>query len=354
MEHGPRNLITDVPGVLVGHAALHGSGAHTGVTAVIPHTGDVFNQKCLAGVHVANGFGKSAGLVQVQELGTLETPILLTNTLSVGTVSAALVGYMLERNDDIGLDAGTVNPLVMECNDARINDIRGMHVSAAHVRAALDAAAETFEEGSVGAGAGMVCFSLKGGIGSASRLCRLYGGTYTVGALVMTNFGTLRDLTVDGDRVGERLYRQRQADEKDTGSIIVVIATDVPLSSRQLTRVARRAQTGIARTGGISASGSGEIALAFTTGNKVPHYGSSAFEQIRLVHEEDIDEVFRAAVESVEEAIISSMLHAAPAIGRDGRQYRSLAALYTPPGQLPGDTCAETDVSGVSRANYDS
>lgn len=132
MEHGQRNLITDVPGVRVGQVTIHDGEVHTGVTAIIPHTGDVFHEKCLAGAHVINGFGKSIGLVQVQELGTLETPILLTNTLSVGTVSTALVEYMLERNDDIGLDAGTVNSLVMECNDARLSDIRGLHVTKEH------------------------------------------------------------------------------------------------------------------------------------------------------------------------------------------------------------------------------
>ena len=146
MDHGPRNLITDVPGVRVGQVTLHDGEVHTGVTAIIPHTGDVFHEKCLAGAHVINGFGKSIGLVQVQELGTLETPILLTNTLSVGTVSTALVEYMLERNDDIGLDAGTVNSLVMECNDARLSDIRGLHITKEHARAALDAAADTFAQ----------------------------------------------------------------------------------------------------------------------------------------------------------------------------------------------------------------
>lgn len=255
---------------------------------------------------------------------------MLTNTLSVGTVSTALVEYMLERNDDIGLDAGTVNSLVMECNDARLSDIRGLHVTKEHARAALAAASETFAEGDVGAGAGMVCYSLKGGIGSASRLCHLYGETYTVGALVMTNFGTLRDLRVAGDPVGERLYRQEQSELKDKGSIIIVLATDVPLSSRQLERVAKRAQSGIARTGGISGNGSGEIALAFTTGNKLAHYSSDRLESIRLVYEEDIDEVFRAAIESVDEAIISSMLHASAVTGRAGNHYKSLADLYKP------------------------
>ena len=324
MDHGPRNLITDVPGVRVGHVTLHDGEVHTGVTAIIPHTGDVFHEKCLAGAHVINGFGKSIGLVQVQELGTLETPILLTNTLSVGTVSTALVEYMLERNDDIGLDAGTVNSLVMECNDARLSDIRGLHITKEHARAALDAAADTFAEGDVGAGAGMVCYSLKGGIGSASRLCRLYGETYTVGALVMTNFGTLRDLKVAGDSVGERLFWQEQSELKDKGSIIVIIATDVPLSSRQLERVAKRAQSGIARTGGISGNGSGEIALVVSN-----HAGAYAQERAKGAGV-PAAVVSRAAIESVDEAIISSMLHAKAVTGRAGNHYKSLADLYMP------------------------
>ena len=329
MEHGPRNLITDVPGVPEGHETLHDGEVHTGVTAISPHPRAGVPENCLAGAPLVHACGKSIGLVQVQALGTLETPILLTTTLSVGTVSTALVEYMLERNDDIGLDAGTVNSLVMECNDARLSDIRGLHVTKEHARAALDAAAETFAEGDVGAGAGMVCYSLKGGIGSASRLCRLYGETYTVGALVMTNFGTLRDLRVAGDPVGERLFWQEAA-QKDKGRIIVVIATDVPLSARQQERGAKRAQSGIARTGGISGNGSGEIALAFTTGNKLAHYSSDRLESIRLVYEEDIDEVFRAAIESVDEAIISSMLHANAVTGRAGNHYKSLADLYMP------------------------
>lgn len=258
MEHGARNLITDVPGVRVGHTTLHHGEIHTGVTAILPHGGDLFHDKCVAAAHVINGFGKSAGLVQVQELGTLETPILLTNTLSVGTASTALVEYMLERNDDIGVKTGTVNPIVMECNDGHLNDIRGLHVTRAHARAALDAVAETFEEGAVGAGAGMSCYSLKGGIGSASRKFELYGNTYTVGTLLLTNFGTLRDLTIAGEHVGARLYAEnRKAAEQDKGSVIIVIATDAPLSARQLERAAKRAQSGLARTAASPAMAAG-------------------------------------------------------------------------------------------------
>lgn len=325
LEHGKRNLITDVPGVRVGHVTLHMGDIHTGVTAILPHGGDLFHDKCIAAAHVINGFGKSAGLVQVQELGTLETPILLTNTLSVGTVSTALVEYMLERNDDIGVKTGTVNPIVMECNDGHLNDIRGLHVTKEHARAALAAAAETFEEGAVGAGAGMSCYSLKGGIGSASRTFSLYGNTYTVGALLLTNFGSLRDLTIAGDHVGARLFAEKQAAEQDKGSVIIVIATDAPLSARQLARAARRAQSGLARTGSISGNGSGEIVLAFSTANRLPHYSAGKPETISLLYEEDMDLVFRAVIESVEESVISSMLHAKAVEGRAGNRRESLA-----------------------------
>ena len=327
-QKGKRNLITDVAGITVGHCTLADGDVQTGVTVLLPHQGDLFHDRCPAAVHVINGLGKSAGLVQVQELGYLETPLILTNTLSVGTAFTACVRYMLARNDQIGRAESTVNPVILECNDGYLNDIRGLHVTEDHVFAALDAADTTFALGAVGAGRGMSCYHLKGGIGSASRLCRLYGETYTVGALVMTNFGTLRDLKVAGDSVGERLFWQEQSELKDKGSIIVIIATDVPLSARQLERVAKRAQSGIARTGGISGNGSGEIALAFTTGNKLAHYSSDRLESIRLVYEEDIDEVFRAAIESVDEAIISSMLHAKAVTGRAGNHYKSLADLY--------------------------
>ncbi len=326
MARGARNLITDVPGVRVGHATLHAGEVHTGVTAILPHGGDLFHDKCVAAAHVINGFGKSAGLIQVQELGTLETPILLTNTLSVGTVSTALVEYMLERNEDIAVKTGTVNPVVMECNDGFLNDIRGLHVTREHARAALDAAGDAFDEGAVGAGAGMSCYSMKGGIGSASRTFSLYGNTYTVGTLLLTNFGTLRDLTIAGDHVGARLYEEdRRAAEQDKGSVIIVIATDAPLSARQLGRAAKRAQSGLARTGSISGNGSGEIALAFTTANRIAHYGKGEPDKLTILCEDDMDLVFRAVIECVEESVISSMLHAETVVGRAGNTRRSLA-----------------------------
>ena len=326
MNHGPRNLITDVPGVRVGHVTLHDGEVHTGVTAIIPHTGDVFHEKCLAGAHVINGFGKSIGLVQVQELGTLETPILLTNTLSVGTVSTALVEYMLERNDDIGLDAGTVNSLVMECNNARLSDIRGLHITKEHARAALDAAADTFAEGDVGAGAGMVCYSLKGGIGSASRVVELDGKPYTMGALVLSNHALFDDLIVAGTPI-HTLLNNSIPPHEDKGSIITVLATDIPLSERQLRRLCRRALVGLSRTGSYCGNGSGEIVIAFTTANRVPHYSEKALLPMTLLHDDAINPLFRAVAECVEESVLSSLLHAETVTGNHGQTFRSLTEL---------------------------
>ena len=327
MAKGRRNLITDVPGVKVSQVSIHDGEIHTGVTAILPHTGDIFHDKCPAASHVINGFGKSTGLVQVDELGTIETPLILTNTLSVGTASTALVRYMLERNADIGVDTGTVNPMVFECNDGYLNDIRGLHVKQEHVLEALAAASDEFEEGATGAGCGMCCYSLKGGIGSASRTFELYGSTYTVGSLLLTNFGSLRDLTIGGDRVGEKLWAEKEAEEKDKGSVIIIIATDAPLSARQLKRVARRAQSGIARTGSISGNGSGEIALAFTTTNRIPHYSIDKPICIQTMYEEDMDLMFRAAIECVEESVISSLTHAVRTEGFRGHVRESLADL---------------------------
>ncbi len=307
MKKGERDLITDVPGVTVGHCTLQDGKIQTGVTAIVPHPGNCFRSKCFAAVHVINGFGKSAGLMQIRELGTLETPILLTNTLSVGTVSTALIRYMLEDNPDIGVTTGTVNPLVLECNDGGLNDIRGMHVEERHAFEALRAADGEFEEGAVGAGTGMRCYGLKGGIGSSSRRIDAGGNEYTLGTLVLTNFGALRDLRIAGRPIGKEFAG---LPSPDRGSVITIVATDLPLSSRQLGRVSRRAQNGLARTGTITGTGSGEVVVCFSTANRVNHYPSGPICQAAYLHEDYMDTVFRAVAESVEESVISSLLHA--------------------------------------------
>lgn len=329
IPHGKRNLITDVEGVSVGHCTIADGDIQTGVTAILPHQGDLFHDKVMAASHVINGFGKSIGLVQVDELGTLETPVLLTNTLGVGTASTALVRWMLRRNDDIGDTTGTVNPVVCECNDGYLNDIRGLHVHEEDVFAALSDCRPDFAEGAVGAGRGMCCHGLKGGIGSSSRLVELDGKTFVVGALVLTNFGRLDDLVVVHDPIGCRIARWLDAHgegmaedllkQKDAGSVITIIATDVPLSERQLKRVAKRAAVGLSRTGSYVSNGSGEIVIAFSSANHVPHYAPRNILHFDMVDDNAIDGVFRATADAVEESVLSSLFHAKTVVGRNGR-----------------------------------
>ena len=319
---GPKNLISDVAGVTVGHSTINQGDIHTGVTAVFPHGGNLFRDKVMAGVSVINGFGKSMGLVQIEELGTVETPILLTNTLSSGIAHAALTRYMLEQNEDIGITTGTVNSVITECNDGRLNDIRGMHITEDHVREALDSASADFQEGAVGGGTGMVCLGLKGGIGSSSRTVVIDGRTYIVGALVMTNFGEAGNLVIGG--VHYDTTKARSGERKDKGSVIILIATDIPLNERQLKRVAKRSAIALARTGSYCGNGSGDIAIAFTTANRVPHYSEKSILESRMFYDENIDIVFEASVESVEEAIISSLYHAETMTGIRGNCYMGL------------------------------
>ena len=318
---GERDLITDVPGVKVGHVTLKEGDIHTGVTAVLPHGGNCFQDKVMAGVSVINGFGKSVGLIQIQELGTIETPILLTNTLSVGTACEELTRYMLEGNPDIGVTTGTVNCVVTECNDGRLNDIRGLHVRPEHVREALANASEDFEEGAVGGGTGMVCLGLKGGIGSASRRVEVDGQTYTVGALVMSNFGAPGNLIIGGKHYDTNLGRDER---KDEGSIIMLLATDIPLNERQLSRLAKRSMVALGRVGSYCGNGSGDIAIAFTTANRLPHYSQKNILETKMFYDENIDRVFVAGVEAVEEAIISSLYHAETTTGVRGNCYLGL------------------------------
>ena len=324
MKTGKLNAITDVEGVLVGHTTLSNGDIQTGVSAIIPHAGNTFEQKLVAACHVINGFGKSAGFIQLEEMGTIETPILLTNTLSVGTVSDALAEYMLSQNSQIGLSDPTVNPLVCECNDGYLNDIRGRHVTKEHVFNAISSASKEFEEGAVGAGTGMSCYKLKGGIGSASRVLTL-GREYTVGALVLTNFGLLKDLIINGMPAGAMIEGARSTDVKELGSVIIVIATDIPLSERQLKRISKRASVGLARTGSFMGSGSGELSIAFTTANKVGMKNKGDFYSISVMDERHIDTVFRAVAETVEEAVLNSMICAHTVSGRDGHIRESLS-----------------------------
>lgn len=321
---GKLNLITDVPGVKVGHVTLRDGDVNTGVTAILPHEGNIFRDKVMAASMVINGFGKTMGLVQVDELGTIETPVIMTNTLSIGTAATALIKYMLSGNPDIGLETGSVNPIICECNDGALNDIRGLHVTEAHVFDAIANADVQFAEGAVGSGTGMTCFGMKGGIGSASRVVRLDTKDYTIGALVMSNFGELGNLRIDGEPVGRRMKDAHNTCKKDKGSIIMLLATDIPLSERQLKRICRRAGVGLARTGSFYGNGSGDIAIAFTTANRVSHYNDRSFVPMTMMDDEHIDPVLEMSAEVVEEAIISSLWHAETITGRSGKMRRCI------------------------------
>lgn len=324
-KNGKRNLITDVPGVTVGHVTLKGESINTGVTAIRPHGGNMFTEKVLSASQVFNGYGKSIGLMQMEELGTLETPIILTNTLSVGTAATGLIRFMMEENPEIGGKDGTVNPVVCECNDGGLSDIRGLHVKEEHVKKALEKCTEVFEEGAVGAGTGMSCFGFKGGIGSSSRVVEMDDKEYTIGALTLTNFGSMEYLRIDGAPVGKEIKDKIMAESRpDKGSIIIVIATDLPVNERQLKRLCRRAGVGLSRVGSYFGNGSGDIAIAFTTAEKIPHRSDTEVFACNKLYENALEKIFPLVADAVEEAILSSMLHAETTVGKDGKVRRSL------------------------------
>lgn len=326
LQPGARDAISDVAGVSVGHATLADGPVQTGVTVIHPHGLDPFLHKVPAAAAVINGFGKSVGLVQLEELGQLETPIALTNTFSVPAVAQAQIARCIAANAEVGRRWSTVNPLVLECNDGYLNDIQRMAVTAAHYdQACADASAEV-AQGAVGAGRGMSSFQLKGGIGTASRQAQLAGGArYTVGALVLANYGVQANLLWGGVPLGPRLAPARPETEK--GSIIMVLATDAPVDARQLRRLALRAAAGLARTGSVYGHGSGDIALAFSTAYTLPQRPEDTMPAVAMVHEARLDPLFQAGADSVEQAIVHALWHAAPVTGRDGHRREALRTL---------------------------
>lgn len=323
---GPHNAITDVPGVRVGHATVREGNLATGFTAILPHEGNLFRERMPAAVSVINGFGKSAGLMQIAELGCIETPILLTNTFAVGVGFNALVREAIRANPDIGRSASTVNPVVCECNDGYLNDIQAMALSETDATAALNAARAPagggpVAQGAVGAGTGMSCFGFKGGIGSASRVVVLDGRPFIVGILALANFGAAGDLVLpDGRR--PKPFAAETGPEK--GSVIVILATDVPLSARQLGRVAKRCGAGIAWLGSFWGNGSGDIALAFSTAVAMPQKSILTFTPSLFLCECHIDEVFRAAAEATREAVLNALCAAPATSGFQGHARPSL------------------------------
>lgn len=314
---GAQNSMTDVPGVRVGQVTLiEGDGVRTGVTAIVPHAGNVFQERVPAGVAVGNGFGKLAGSTQVQELGELETPIVLTNTLSVSAGLRGLIDWTLSQpgNEQVG----SVNAVVGETNDGQLNDIRACAVTAAHVRQAIETAGLGVQEGSVGAGTGTVCFGWKGGIGTSSRQVEIGGQPYTLGALVQTNYGGNLHL------LGVPIDLTPPAQNTGDGSVMIVLATDAPLSDRNLTRLARRAFLALGRTGGYMANGSGDYALAFSTNQQVRRHAGSAQHQTTELPNEQMTPLFQAAVEATEEAVYNSLFMAQTVTGHGGKTVYAL------------------------------
>jgi len=345
---GPLNAITDVKDVKVGQVTLiEGEGAlvpgkgpvRTGVTAILPHGGNLFNDKVPAAAFVLNAFGKTTGLEQLNELGNLEVPIVLTNTLNVPLVADAVIQWSLEKNPEIGIKTGTVNPVVGEVNDGTLNDIQGRHVTKEDVFQAINSAKSgPVEEGAVGAGTGSTCMSFKGGIGTSSRVLPEKLGGYTVGVLVQTNFGG--SLMINGAPVGRAMGKydfskyfpyeipstayvppadslaDNPADELG-GSCMVVVATDAPLDQRQLERVAKRVALGLACTGFYSSNGSGDFFIAFSTAQRVPHNTGLTLDTT-VVANDSMSSIFQATEEATEEAVINSILKATTVVGRDG------------------------------------
>ncbi len=324
---GKYNTITDVPGVKVGQTTLiKETNVRTGVTVILPHDGNIFQDKVPAAVYVGNGFGKLAGTTQVAELGNLESPVVLTNTLSVAAGIEAVITHTLSQQGNESVQS--VNALVGETNDGYLNDIRGMHVKKEHVLEAIrQAAGGKVAEGNVGAGTGTVCFGFKGGIGAASRVLPEKAGGYTVGVLVQTNFGGV--LQIDGVNVGKALnkyYMSDQLQDKADGSCMIVVATDAPLDARNLERLAKRAFMGLAKTGGIASNGSGDYVVAFSThtGVRVKHQAAETTYTPTLLRNDHVSPLFMAAIEATEEAIINSMWAAESMTGRNGNTVKSI------------------------------
>jgi D-aminopeptidase len=344
-QPGPLNAITDVPGVKVGHQTLivgegplkPGTGpVRTGVTVVIPRD-DVWHKKVPAGSFVLNGTGEMTGLAWIAESGFLEYPIALTNTLNVPRVANGVMSWMIRHYPEIGITDDTLTPVVAECDDGRLNDIQGRHVSEADVAKALDEASNGLvPEGTVGAGTGMVSYGFKGGIGTSSRRLPEGEGGYTVGVLVNANHGRRHELIVSGIPVG-RLYDGRATTPAQIGladvsipgdsegSIIVVIATDAPLDGRQLTRLAKRAALGLARTGSTARHGSGDFMLAFSSANIIPHYPKEHTYTLTHLADTHLNPLIAATVDAVEEAILNALTMATTVVGRDDHRVEAIS-----------------------------
>ena len=341
MSPGVKNHIGDVGNISIGHTTIiksegkliPGKGPiRTGVTVVLPHRGDIFHKKVPAAAYIMNGFGKATGIPQIMELGNIETPIAITNTLNVGIVWDAIIEWILNKNPFIGITEGSVSPIVTECNDGYFNDIRGRHVKASHVLDALEKAEKIndYAEGVVGAGTGMRAFDLKSGVGSSSRIIQTENNRFTVGALSVPNYGNLADLMILGIPVGKELinknFLEKTKKRTTQGSIISIIATDAPVTFRQLLRIAKRAVIGIARTGSIIGSTSGDFIIAFSTANIIDWNSKNEIESYKVIEKDGdiINQLFRATIEATEESILNALFKACTLTGRDDRILKAI------------------------------
>lgn len=322
MTPGPLNRISDVEGVTAGHCTIADGRHNTGVSVIMPCRDNMFARKLPCAAFVLNGFGKTAGLVQIDELGTLETPIALTNTLNVGLVHDAMVEYMIRRCAEDGIALRSVNPVVCECNDSSLNDIRDRAVRREHVFAAIESAKAEFDEGAVGCGRGMTCHGLKGGVGSASRVFSIGGRHFTLGVFAQCNHGRLHDLTINGDPIGRRVEKRLFEAAPDKGSCILILATDLPASARQLGRIIRRLSVGLARLGSFIGHGSGEVFIGFSTANRI--CSGEPFSRFEIVSDDLLDTAFRAAAECAEESVLNALCAAETVTGADGTTRRAL------------------------------
>lgn len=321
---GKLNNICDVPGVKVGHCTIDKDDTHTGVTVILPCEDNPFERKLPAAAVVFNGFGKTQGTIQIEELGTIETPIAMTNTLNVGKVHDAMAEYMTKLCANDNVEMFSVNPIITECNDCSINNIHKRAVEKEHFYAAVESASGDFIMGDIGAGRGMICHGMKGGIGSASRILDIGGKQFTLGVLVLTNHGRMENLMIGRVYIGHNIAKIIEGNEVDKGSCIIIMATDLLLDSRQIRRVISRASVGLARLGSFIGNGSGELAIGFTTANRKVWNKDQAFESSVTLNESLMDIPFEAMADCTEEAILRSMINSDSAVTLEGKTIHSL------------------------------
>ncbi len=332
LKKGLLNKISDVPGVTVGHCTINHLNNQTGVTVVMPSEDSVYSRPMVAACHVINGYGKTTGLMQLDEFGFIEAPLFLTNTLNVGLVLNSAVQYMIKKENTEELPLESINIVVAECNDSFLNDIQSCAVQEAHVLKAIENAKDHFQEGSVGAGRGMSCHQLKGGIGSASREIEIDGNRYVLGVLVQTNHGMLEDLSIDGHAVGKEILKQYTPEDLiEKGSMIGVIATNVPLDANKMKRLCKRGVVGMARTGSYIGNGSGEVIIGFSTANRFERTEALKCEYMMTVSESCMDLLYRGVAEAFEEAILNSMVTSERVKGYKGNERRSLKEFLVSP-----------------------